>query len=358
MPTGATLAGAAGIAADHIGRHFAAITSKLERARPGASPTTASLPGRRDRRPLFAVVSHGTADCRCAPRTGHLYRASPAPMPWTSTFARGILAHQLPIPHGLLSVWQINFWLSTAPRRTALHGLRHPPDYLQQLMMESSGKRVAQDGRELTIQTGAIIWGSGETNGQHLHQRLPGHANRAGGPSPPRFRTVTRSASTQPTPTAGAGRALMVSQDRATREKELLAAGHSGAEAFSGFPPGSARRSPEQHAGAPPPTRPACLGACWRSTNTASVCRCGLGYQRVRPVGRRIGKQAASAIGAALVGADASAYDTPPAPSWRGGTARVRVQTDALSARRANGPFFPATIRERQQLGGFSTISA
>ncbi|MBK6960491.1 MAG: hypothetical protein IPH23_04440 [Gammaproteobacteria bacterium] len=47
-----------------------------------------------------------------------------------------------------------------------MHGLRHLPDYLQQLMMESLGKNVTQDGTAVTFATGAIIWGSEEPSGE------------------------------------------------------------------------------------------------------------------------------------------------------------------------------------------------
>ena len=47
--------------------------------------------------------------------------------------------------------------------------------YLQQLEMESNGKRVALDGSTLTCATSPAIWGEPGTNGQHaffqmLHQ--------------------------------------------------------------------------------------------------------------------------------------------------------------------------------------------
>ena len=46
------------------------------------------------------------------------------------------------------------------------------PAYLQQLEMESLGKRVAQDGSSLEIDTGAILWGQSGTNGQHAFHQL------------------------------------------------------------------------------------------------------------------------------------------------------------------------------------------
>src|SRR5205823_1720335 len=49
------------------------------------------------------------------------------------------------------------------------------PAYLQQLTMESNGKRVTLRGERVDYQTGPIYWGEPGTNGQHsffqlLHQ--------------------------------------------------------------------------------------------------------------------------------------------------------------------------------------------
>ena len=46
------------------------------------------------------------------------------------------------------------------------------PAYLQQLEMESNGKRVAMDGSELAINSGPVVWGEPGTNGQHAFYQL------------------------------------------------------------------------------------------------------------------------------------------------------------------------------------------
>ncbi len=46
------------------------------------------------------------------------------------------------------------------------------PAYLQQLEMESNGKRVSMDGADLTVQSGPIVWGEPGTNGQHAFYQL------------------------------------------------------------------------------------------------------------------------------------------------------------------------------------------
>ena len=44
--------------------------------------------------------------------------------------------------------------------------------YLQQLEMESNGKRVAMDGSDLTTPSGPVVWGEPGTNGQHAFYQL------------------------------------------------------------------------------------------------------------------------------------------------------------------------------------------
>ncbi len=46
------------------------------------------------------------------------------------------------------------------------------PAYLQQLEMESNGKRVAMDGSDLTLPSGPVVWGEPGTNGQHAFYQL------------------------------------------------------------------------------------------------------------------------------------------------------------------------------------------
>ncbi|PHP29194.1 glucose-6-phosphate isomerase [Limimaricola cinnabarinus] len=46
------------------------------------------------------------------------------------------------------------------------------PAYLQQLEMESNGKRVSMDGEELPYESGPVVWGEPGTNGQHAFYQL------------------------------------------------------------------------------------------------------------------------------------------------------------------------------------------
>src|SRR5262249_881330 len=50
--------------------------------------------------------------------------------------------------------------------------LKRFPAYLQQLTMESNGKRVTRDGVEVDYPTGPVYWGEPGTNGQHSFYQL------------------------------------------------------------------------------------------------------------------------------------------------------------------------------------------
>ena len=79
----------------------------------------------------------------------------------------------LPVLMGLLSVWYNNFFdTQTAAVLPYEQYLKRFPAYLQQLTMESNGKRVTLDGVETSYQTGSIFWGEPGTNGQHSFYQL------------------------------------------------------------------------------------------------------------------------------------------------------------------------------------------
>ncbi len=50
--------------------------------------------------------------------------------------------------------------------------LRRLPAYLQQLEMESNGKRVDRDGRPVDVPTAPVVWGEPGSNGQHAFFQL------------------------------------------------------------------------------------------------------------------------------------------------------------------------------------------
>jgi len=79
----------------------------------------------------------------------------------------------LPVLMALLGIWYNNFF--GADSHAVLpydQYLRRFPAYLQQLDMESNGKRVTRAGKSVGYQTGPIIWGEPGTNGQHAFYQL------------------------------------------------------------------------------------------------------------------------------------------------------------------------------------------
>jgi glucose-6-phosphate isomerase len=81
-----------------------------------------------------------------------------------------------PVLMGMLGVWNRNFLghdsHAVLPYDQRLHRL---PAYLQQLDMESNGKRVTREGAAVECDTGAVLWGEPGSNAQHsffqlLHQ--------------------------------------------------------------------------------------------------------------------------------------------------------------------------------------------
>ena len=79
----------------------------------------------------------------------------------------------LPVLMGLLSIWYNNFFgAQTVAVLPYEQYLKRFPAYLQQLTMESNGKRVTLDGTEVAYQTGPIYWGEPGTNGQHSFYQM------------------------------------------------------------------------------------------------------------------------------------------------------------------------------------------
>lgn len=88
-------------------------------------------------------------------------------------FRNAPFERNIPVLMGLLSVWHNNFFgTHTTAVLPYCHYLKRFPAYLQQLTMESNGKRVRLDGSPVGCQTGPIYWGEPGTNGQHSFYQL------------------------------------------------------------------------------------------------------------------------------------------------------------------------------------------
>ncbi|KAJ2099200.1 glucose-6-phosphate isomerase, partial [Coemansia sp. S100] len=83
------------------------------------------------------------------------------------------LEENLPAILGLIGIWYNNFFgaetQALLPYDQYLHRFSA---YFQQGDMESNGKFISRDSREVNYQTGPIIWGEPGTNGQHAFYQL------------------------------------------------------------------------------------------------------------------------------------------------------------------------------------------
>jgi glucose-6-phosphate isomerase len=88
-------------------------------------------------------------------------------------FRTAPFSENLPVLMALLAVWYGDFFdAQTYGVMPYEQYLKRFPAYLQQLTMESNGKRVTLDGAEVDYQTGAVFWGEPGTNGQHSFYQL------------------------------------------------------------------------------------------------------------------------------------------------------------------------------------------
>ena len=88
-------------------------------------------------------------------------------------FRTAPFAKNLPVILGLIGFW--NRVICGHPTRAVIpydQRLSRMPAYLQQLDMESNGKRVMQDGSKTDTVTGPVVWGEPGTNGQHAFFQL------------------------------------------------------------------------------------------------------------------------------------------------------------------------------------------
>jgi len=79
----------------------------------------------------------------------------------------------LPVLMGLLGVWYTDFFgAETCAVLPYSNDMKRFPAYLQQLTMESNGKRVTLEGQPVNHETGPVFWGEPGTNGQHSFYQL------------------------------------------------------------------------------------------------------------------------------------------------------------------------------------------
>jgi glucose-6-phosphate isomerase len=154
-----------------IGQHFAALTTNVAAANAFGIQTTFGfwdwVGGRFS---LWSAIGLPVAIAIGAASFRQLLAGAHA---MDEHFRTAPLAHNLPVRLGLLDVWYRNFHgfgsRSIAPYSSPLCRL---PAYLQQLEMESNGKRVDASGEALPFDTSPVLWGEPGTNGQHAYFQM------------------------------------------------------------------------------------------------------------------------------------------------------------------------------------------
>jgi len=213
-------------------RHFIGVTAAPERAKTfGCARTFAFRDWVGGRYSLWSAVS---LSCVIAlgPEVFEALLAGAAAM--DDHFVSAPLERNAPVLMALAQIWNVDGL--NRPARTVApyaHALRRLPAFLQQLEMESNGKRVHRDGSPVSRQTCPVVFGEPGTNGQHaffqqIHQ----------GPQvvPAEFVVVraTHGEATESPLWANAlaqAQALMIGKTEDQARSELLAAGADVAEA-------------------------------------------------------------------------------------------------------------------------------
>ncbi len=164
----------AGATEQDLNKHFLAITTNLQAAADFGIETTNCLPmwdwvgGR------YSVWSAVGLSCAMAIGWSNFEQFLAGAAAMDTHFISAPVAQNLPMLMSLLEIWSCN--CLGAQSHAVLpydQGLRLLPEYLQQLTMESNGKRVNTDGRALDYRSSPILWGTAGTMGQHsFHQLL------------------------------------------------------------------------------------------------------------------------------------------------------------------------------------------
>ncbi|NBT55391.1 MAG: glucose-6-phosphate isomerase [Betaproteobacteria bacterium] len=154
-----------------IARHFAALTTNVAAARAfGIATTFGFWDWVGGRYSLWSAIGLPLAIAIGAQGFRDFLAGAHA---MDQHFCEAQLEHNLPVRLALIDVWYRNFLgfssRSIAPYHSALRRL---PAYLQQLEMESNGKRVDAAGQALPFATAPVLWGEPGTNGQHAYFQM------------------------------------------------------------------------------------------------------------------------------------------------------------------------------------------
>jgi glucose-6-phosphate isomerase len=154
-----------------VARYFAALTTNVAAAREfGITTTFGFWDWVGGRYSMWSAIGLPVAIAIGAERFRDLLAGAYA---MDRHFATAPLERNLPVRLGLLDVWYRNFHRFTSRSIAPYHSaLRRLPAYLQQLEMESNGKRVDRSGQPLGFGTSPVLWGEPGTNGQHAYFQM------------------------------------------------------------------------------------------------------------------------------------------------------------------------------------------
>lgn len=223
---------AAALPSEGMTKHFIGVTAAPDRAAAfGCGRTFAFRDWVGGRYSLWSAVS---LSCAIALGWEVFERMLAGAREMDDHFVSAPLERNAPILLALAQVFNVDGL--NRPARTVApyaHALRRLPSFLQQLEMESNGKRVHRDGSPVTRQTCPVVFGEPGTNGQHaffqqIHQ----------GPDvvPAEFVIVARTHEDAPesplwSNALAQGQALMVGKTTDAARAEGLAQGLSEEEA-------------------------------------------------------------------------------------------------------------------------------
>jgi glucose-6-phosphate isomerase len=159
-----------------VPKHFAAVstnTAAMDAFGIGADARFAMWDWVGGRYSLWSAVGLSIELAIGTPHFEHLLAGAHA---MDQHFRHATWRDNLPVLLGLLAVWNRDL-LGCASHAVLPYSQRlaRLPAHLQQLEMESLGKRVRRDGQPVASQTGPVVWGESASNAQHsffqlLHQ--------------------------------------------------------------------------------------------------------------------------------------------------------------------------------------------
>jgi len=162
-----------GCSEDNLAKHFIAVSSHVENAVNFGVDKDRVLPmwdwvgGR------FSLWSAVGFPLACAIGIDNYNALKAGANEMDEHFETAPLMQNMPVMLGLLGIWNRSFLkypsLAVLPYSHALSGF---PGYLQQVDMESNGKRVDHNGELVELQTAPVVFGQEGTNSQHAFMQM------------------------------------------------------------------------------------------------------------------------------------------------------------------------------------------